>query len=133
MDAARFVDSPFGAATREPGNKAAFTYYLSKPIPRQIELRAPVVFALSEADAALGALQGLGALVRDPSLLIGPYLRREALASSRIEGTQTSLSEVFQSEIDSDSDNADTTEVRRYLDASREASSWPGPSPSRSV
>lgn len=37
-------------------------------------------------------------LVTDPSLLIGPYLRHEALASYRIEGTQVSLSDVFQAD-----------------------------------
>jgi Fic family protein len=60
-------------------------------------------------------------LIADPSLLIGPYLRREALASSRIEGTQASLSEVFQSEIEAGSGNDDTAEVLRYLQATRQA------------
>ena len=59
MDAARFVDSAFGQPTREPGNRWAFTYYLPKPIPRQLPLSYPVVIAMSEADAALGHLQGL--------------------------------------------------------------------------
>lgn len=121
MDAARFVDSIFGSATREAGNKSGFTYYLPKPIPRQLDLSAGAVVALSEADAALGLLQGLGMLITDPSLLIGPYLRREALASSRIEGTQASLSEVFQSEIEAGSGNDDTAEVLRYLQATRQA------------
>ena len=117
MDAARFVDSAFGRPTREPGNRWAFTYYLPKPIPRQLPLSYPVVIAMSEADAALGHLQGLGMVITDPSLLIGPYLRREALASSRIEGTQASLSEVFQSEVDASTSDDDTDEVRRYLEA----------------
>lgn len=121
MDEARFVDSPFGAPTRAPGNKAAFTYYLPRAIPREVELSAELVSLLSEADAALGLLQGLGLLITDPSLLIGPYLRREALASSRIEGTQASLSDVFQSEIDEETGDYDTSEVLRYLDATRQA------------
>ena len=120
MDARRFIDSPFGAPTREPGNRWAFTYYLPKPIPRNLELPGPVVADLSEADAALGLLQGLGTLIRDPGLLIGTYLRREALASSRIEGTQASLSDVLQSEIDEDVADDDTQEVRRYLEATTE-------------
>ncbi|GAA4390550.1 Fic family protein [Tsukamurella soli] len=115
------MDSTFGGATREPGNKHAFTYYLPKSIPRQLDLSASVVGALSDADAALGFLQGLGMLITDPSLLIGPYLRREALASSRIEGTQASLSDVFQSEVDVDSRNDDTAEVSRYLQATYQA------------
>lgn len=121
MDASKFVDSPFGRATREPGNKDAFTYYLPNPIPRNLPLSTAVVNALSDADAALGHLQGLGTLITDPSLLIGPYLRREALASSRIEGTQASLSEVFQSEIDSEARNNETAEVTRYLRATQQA------------
>lgn len=121
MDPTRFVDSAFGGPAREPGNDWAFTYYLPKAIPRELDLTAPVVAELSEADAALGHLQGLGTLITDPGMLIGPYLRREALASSRIEGTQASLSEVFQSEIDEETGTDDTAEVRRYLDATRQA------------
>lgn len=121
MDSALFADSPFGRATREAGNKWAFTYYLPATLPRELEMPGDFVKELSDADAALGHLQGLGALIADPGLLIGPYLRREALASSRIEGTQTSLSEVFQSEIDADIRNDDTAEVARYLEATRQA------------
>jgi Fic family protein len=121
MDSTQFVDSAFGHATKEPGNKRGFTYYLPKPIPRNPHLEPAVVFALSDADAALGHLQGLGMIVRDPGLLIGPYLRREALASSRIEGTQASLSDVLQSEIDDDEPDDDTAEVRRYLAATHQA------------
>jgi len=72
---------------------------------------------MSDADAALGHLQGLGMVITDPSLLIGPYLRREALSSSRIEGTQASLSELLQSEVDASAGDDDIDEVRRYLDA----------------
>lgn len=121
MDPSRFVDSVFGAATRAPGERDAFTYYLPRPIPRALTLSTDVIAVLSEADAALGLLQGVGVLITDPSLLIGPYLRREALASSRIEGTQASLSEVFQAEIDVDARNSETSEVQRYLEATEQA------------
>jgi Fic family protein len=117
MEASNFVESEFGAAAREPGNPHAFTYYLPKPIPRWLDLSQRVIVTLSDADAALGHLQGLGMLIRDPGLLIGPYLRREALASSRIEGTQASLSDVFQAEIDEDSRDDETREVQQYLTA----------------
>ncbi|WP_285138468.1 Fic family protein [Microbacterium sp. lyk4-40-TSB-66] len=121
MDANRFAESVFGRATREPGKKDAFVYYLPNPLPRQLDLTSTVVASLSEADAALGHLQGLGMLITDPTLLIGPYLRREALASSRIEGTQASLSDVFQAEVDADARNDDTAEVHRYLQATKQA------------
>ena len=114
-----FVDGPFGRASREPGNVWAFTYYLPRAIPRDLHLGPKVVAALSEADAALGQLHGLGTLITDPSLLIGPYLRREALASTRIEGTQASLSEVFQAELDESRPTEDVLEVQRYLEATK--------------
>lgn len=117
MDDARFAHSIFGKPCREPGHKWAFTYFLPSPIPRELPLSSDVVAALSEADAALGHLQGLGMVITDPSPLIGPYLRREALASSRIEGTQASLSDLFQAELDAQTGNYDTEEVRRDLEA----------------
>jgi Fic family protein len=72
---------------------------------------------MSEADSSLGHLQGLGMIITDPSMLIGPYLRREALSSSRIEGTQASLSDLLQSELDATVGDGDIAEVQRYLEA----------------
>ena len=123
MDGGAYVESQFGKPWREPGNRWAFTYYLPAPIPRDLPLSSPIVAAMSDADAALGHLQGLAMIITDPSLLIGPYLRREALASSRIEGTQASLSDLFQSEVDATARDDDTEEVRRYLEATNLAHS----------
>lgn len=118
MKAANFVDSPFGGPAQEPGNRWAFTYYKPKPIPRSVTLTPAVIKALSEADAALGTLAGLGSLVSDPASLIGPYVTREALASSRIEGTQASLSDVMQAEIvTGEAVSDDIQEVQAYLRA----------------
>jgi len=123
MDGARFTHSQFGGPAREPGNQWAFTYYLPSPIPRSIPLDTHVATVMSDADAALGNLQGLATIVTDPSVLIGPYQRREALASSRIEGTQASLSDVLQAEADASSGNDNTLEVLRYLQATDRANS----------
>jgi fido (protein-threonine AMPylation protein) len=75
--------------------------------------------ALSEADAALGHLSGLGHLIKDPQLLLQPYLTREAVASSAIEGTETSLSEVLQAEFSDTIPNEDVAEVESYVAATR--------------
>lgn len=121
MEPDRFTDSPFGTAAREPGNKWAFWYFKPAPIPRDLALTVPTVSALSAADSALGRLQGVGTLIKDPELLIGPYLTREAVASSRIEGTQTSVSEVFQAEASGlPTRSEDVAEVERYLAATRQ-------------
>jgi Fic family protein len=54
-----------------------------------------VVSALSVADRALGELAGLGGSLPNPHLLIRSFIRREAVLSSRIEGTQASLSDLY--------------------------------------
>lgn len=118
MDPAKFASSQFAEASREPGNKWAFWYFKPATIPRSLDLTPATIKALSEADASLGRLSGLGALIRDPQLLLGPYLRREAVASSRIEGTQASLSDVLQAEASgAPSTNEDIAEVERYIRA----------------
>ena len=85
-----------------------------------MSLTPQTVALLSEADAALGVLNGLGRLIREPELLVGPYLTREAVSSSRIEGTQASLSDVLKSEAsESPTGSEDIAEVERYIKAAR--------------
>lgn len=80
-----------------------------------------LVRELSRADAALAELSGLGRQLPNPHLLIAPWLRREAVLSSRIEGTKATLSDVFVDELSGDAaprDPAgDVREVRNYVDA----------------
>ena len=122
MDPSRFSDRTFGYPDQEPGNKWAFSYFHPAPLPRVLKLDDATVLALSEADAALGHLHGLGHLLSDPELLLGPYLTREAVASSRIEGTETSLGEVLRAEAgESPSRSEDVAEVERYVAATRRA------------
>jgi Fic family protein len=54
-----------------------------------------VVTALSEADRKLGELAGLGRALPNPHLLARPFIRQEAVLSSRIEGTQTDIAELY--------------------------------------
>jgi Fic family protein len=75
---------------------------------------------LSDADAALGLLDGLGRLIPDPQILLGPFLTREALSSSRIEGTNASLSDVLKAAGSDELPRSDdVAEVERYLAATR--------------
>ena len=87
---------------------------------RELQLDSETVLALSEADAALGRLGGAGRLLPDTKMLVGPYITREALASSRIEGTQASLSEVFQANATGQKESrTDVREVQNYIEAMR--------------
>ncbi|HUR23912.1 MAG TPA: Fic/DOC family N-terminal domain-containing protein [Acidimicrobiales bacterium] len=71
---------------------------------------------LSDADRALGRLAGAGRLLPNPHLLLQPYITREALASSRIEGTQASLSDVFDAQARNKPDGP-VREVTNYIQA----------------
>lgn len=121
MDPERSTSGEFGRIDRAAGDRWAFYRFIPNTMPRELTLEPAVVSALSEADAALGQLQGLCQLVREPELLVGPYLAREAVASSRIEGTQASLSDLLQAEAGARAAIAhdDVVEVERYLAASR--------------
>ena len=92
---------------------------MPNPIPRDLALTPATIRALSEADAALGVLDGLGHLIREPQLLLAPYLTQEALASSRIEGTEASLSDVLVAEASATGQSEGVEEVERYLAATR--------------
>src|SRR6266480_1284997 len=72
---------------------------------------------LSDADRALGELAGVGRMLPNPHLLIRPFLRREAVLSSRIEGTVTRLDQLFLFEAQPDEVHhpADAEEVRNYV------------------
>ena len=56
----------------------------------QIEQLYPLV---DRANVALGRLDGIGSLLPDPELFLYMYIRKEAVLSSQIEGTQSSLSD----------------------------------------
>lgn len=121
MDPKSFTDQSYGQVEREAGNKWSFWYFNPAPLPRDLSLTMATVRALSDADNALGHLQGLGRLVTDPQLLLGPYVTREAVASSRIEGTETSLSQVLKSEAsDAVTTDESVAEVERYVQATFE-------------
>jgi Fic family protein len=115
MDPDRFPSQDFGTVEKKPGDKWAFWYYRPKYLPREISLSSETVYSLSRADAALGRLSGIGRLLETPEILVQPYLTREALASSRIEGTVASLSDVFQANANEEpSGDEDVKEVQNY-------------------
>jgi Fic family protein len=60
-----------------------------------LEYDSNIIHLLSQADRLLGELSGTGRVIQNPYLLISPCIRREAVSSSKIEGTQSSLSDLF--------------------------------------
>jgi len=91
MNLERFRASPAGRVIQVGQGIAAYWAFLPNPLPPSLTWDPELVHTLSAADRALGQLSGLGRALSNPHLLIRPFIRREAVLSSRIEGTQTDL------------------------------------------
>lgn len=117
VDPTRFVAPEVGRAIKGPG-PWGFYRFVPEPMARVLPLDATTVLALSNADSTLGRLAGAGRLLPNPHVLVDPYVTREAVASSRIEGTQASLSEVLAANATGHrKPGSDVREVQNYIDA----------------
>lgn len=114
MNPEEFTGSTSGKVIRTTGGYWAF---VPNPLPPPIEYDREMVQLLSDADRALGRLAGIGELLPNPHLLIAPYIRREAVLSSRIEGTQASLSDLlyFEAAEEEPPRAPDVQEIRNYV------------------
>ncbi len=92
MDIQAFQNSTAGRVMKAVGGHRAF---VPSPLPPEFSWTPALVNALSEADRAVGYLGGLGKILPSPYVLIRPLQRQEAVLSSRIEGTQASLSDLY--------------------------------------
>src|SRR5947209_8528158 len=105
---------PHGRRIRCPGGYRA---YLPDPLPPPIRWSSALASRLSEADRAIGRLSGEGRRLPNPHLLIRPFVRREAVLSSRIEGTQATLGELLAAEAGAAVERSpdDLREVANYV------------------
>ncbi|GLZ34343.1 cell division protein Fic [Lentzea sp. NBRC 105346] len=107
-----------GRFVRQPQGYRAF-------IPADLPPQPPIIFdadlvnLLGAATTALGRLDGLARMLPNPDLFVAMYVRREAVLSSQIEGTQSTLDDVLTYEINPDADHlpGDVEEVVNYVDA----------------
>lgn len=116
MNPEDFSNSPSGKTIQ---TRQGYWAYVPNTLPPPIEYNGTVVQLISEAERALGELSGAGSLLPNPNILISPYIRREAVSSSRIEGTQASLSDLFFFEASGaeESPRSDVQEVQNYVRA----------------
>lgn len=92
--------------------------FLPPPLPSEISYDAGLVSRLSAADRALGELAGVGVTLPSAHLFTRALVRREAVLSSRIEGTQATLSELVLFEIERPGGRVgDVQEVANYVTA----------------
>jgi Fic family protein len=90
--------------------------FVVEKLPRAVNLEPALVYRLDVASRAVATLAGVGETLANPHLLITPFLRREAVSSSAIEGTQASISDLFLFEA-SRHESGDVREVANYVRA----------------
>ena len=95
MKSGDFRSTKAGKAIRTRNGYWAF---IPAPLPPDLEWSPPLLTALSDAERELAKLTTVAGNFPFPRLLIQPFIRREAVLSSRIEGTHASLTDLYNYE-----------------------------------
>lgn len=103
--AGRYIQQPKGYKSFRPNPLP--------PIP-ELTIDPEMLSLLSKADRTLGRLDGVTQTLPNPDLFVSMYVKKEALLSSQIEGTQASLIEVLEAE---EIQTSDAKEVTNYVKA----------------
>ena len=106
-----------GQVIRTP--KGYYTF-LPSPLPPNLDWSSLLVTALSEAERDLSRLATLAGAFPFPRLLVQPFMRREAVLSSRIEGTRATLAELYtyeSAQLSFLEPDSDVREVHNYVRA----------------
>ena len=102
-----------------------YSAFVPAPLPPKLDWTARLIGTLSDADRLIGRLAGEGGRLPNPHILIRPFVRREAVLSSKIEGTQATLGELLAAEAGAVVDRSpeDLREVGNYVVALEHGSS----------
>ena len=121
MERDDFDEAAPGEIVPTTTSKGTYSAFRPDPLPPSINTEQ-LITPLAEATQALGRLHGIGPRVGSREILIEPFIRKEALESSQIEGTHATLSDIYAYEagqealIDEDRQQG-TQEVVNYLHA----------------
>jgi Fic family protein len=112
LRAGRFVSQPSGYRAFVPA---------ALPPDPPLALNGATLSLLSQADVALGRLDGVVKVIPDPDFFISMYVRREAVLSSQIEGTQSTLEDLLGAELEPEGAardaHSDVGEIVNYVRA----------------
>jgi Fic family protein len=98
MDPERFSHSTAGRVIRVGKGEEAYWAFVPNDLPPELEWDKDLALILAEAERSLGELKGLARTMPNPDLLVGPFIRREAVFSSRIEGIETDIADLYAHE-----------------------------------
>ena len=106
----RFITQPEGYAA-----------FIPKPLPPDppLDLDADLLNLLEAAVGELGRLDGVAKVIPDPEFFVSMYVRREAVLSSQIEGTQSTLEDLLELELESEHSDphSDVFDLVNYVQA----------------
>ena len=90
-----------GVFIKQPSGYSSF---VPNPLPPDppIKMDQDMIYLLSDADMKLGRLDGITRTLPNPRLFVAMYVKKEAVLSSQIEGTQASLVDVLDDTIHSE-------------------------------
>ena len=122
MDIERFKDSQVGqlqpiAGKDALGREYDHFAYVPHPLPKDLELSNWTWSIITEAGTAVGRLDGEGKRLPNPQRLARPAIRAEAVSTSALEGTYTTLPRVMQSELVEEEASSEDREVLDYVRA----------------
>ena len=106
---------------RQVMQPTGYRAFIPSPLPPDppVEIDGEMWQLLSHADRALGRLDGAAEVLPNPDLFVAMYVRKEAVLSSQIEGTQASLEDVIEYEAapSGNGHQKDVSEVVNYVAA----------------
>lgn len=122
MDIDRFKNSPVGSLAAINGRDAQgrdydHFAYVPRSLPKDIKLSNRTWKTITEAGTAVGRLDGEGRRLPNPQRLARPAIRAEAVSTSALEGTYTTLPRVMQSELIEEEASSEDREVLDYVEA----------------
>lgn len=112
-----------GSSTRAGhyvGQPGGFKAFLPAPLPpADLQMTPKMQLLVSDADLTIGRLDGATEVIPNPDQFVYMYVRREAVLSSQIEGTQASLMDVLEYEAQQERATArvDVREIINYIRA----------------
>lgn len=111
------VSNRAGSFVKQAGSFSAF---MPRPLPPDppLKLDLELMMLLSNADRCLGRLDGITQILPNPDLFVAMYVKKEAVLSSQIEGTQASFIDLLdEGEIHKSEKIKDVEEVVNYVQA----------------
>ena len=110
-----------GVYVNQLSGELRFRAFVPKPLPPNppVTMDMELWQSLSDADRALGRLDGVTEVLPNPDMFVAMYVRKEAVLSSQIEGTQASLVDILEYETEKAARGlpSDVAEVVNYVDA----------------